>query len=75
MRKWFVKTAGGYPNNPVRTQLDDTCQHCGAENQKVMYDSLLIPMGGWGYVCQTCFERFGVGLGASRATKFEVEDD
>lgn len=46
------------------------CDVCGKEAAR--YDGKT-KWGPWAYMCQKCFEKFGVGWGMGRGQKLELE--
>jgi len=50
-----------------------TCDFCSSDTE-ADYDGKTI-FGAWGYMCQSHFEQYGVGLGTGRGQELIVEDE
>lgn len=49
------------------------CDCCSDPFGSVMYDAKTI-QGPWANMCETCFKRFGVGLGIGRGQRYVLVD-
>jgi ribosomal protein L37AE/L43A len=52
----------------VKVKEGHDCQFC--ENE-AKYDART-KMGPWAFLCQSCFDKYGVGVGVGRGQKLEV---
>jgi len=50
------------------------CDVCNKPFDKMMYDAATT-FGGWGNLCQTCFGRYGTGLGVGRGQRYVKQED
>jgi hypothetical protein len=51
----------------------DICKHYGIKT-KAVYDARM-DIGNWFYMCQSCFEKNGIGLGYGLSYKLELVTD
>jgi ribosomal protein L37AE/L43A len=52
----------------VKVKEGHECQFCEKEAK---YDART-KMGPWAFLCQSCFDKYGVGVGVGRGQKLEV---
>ena len=50
------------------------CDICTKPYKQVMYDART-SMGGWGNLCQICFNRYGVGLGTGKGQRYSKQEN
>lgn len=63
------KIRKGYEVIIKKESIPVKCQICFSH--KPEYDCLTI-MGIWGYTCQKCFDKYGVGLGKGKGQKLII---
>ena len=52
----------------------ETCDVCNKPLDKMMYDCLT-RFGGWANLCQSCFNRYGLGLGTGKGQRYSQQED
>lgn len=57
-----------YVNAPL------TCDTCEKELEHVMYDAATV-FGSWANLCQTCYVRYGTGLGTGKGQRYSKQDN
>jgi len=58
----------------VRPDCDIHKHRHGGKSVPAEYDGKTV-MGPWAYMCQPCFEHYGVGLGMGRGQRLMVRDE
>ena len=58
------------PASWTRVEKKPRCDFCGSEAK---YDGKT-KLGPWAYMCEICFEKFGIGLGTGKGQKLIVDD-
>lgn len=61
------------PLTPI-VEAPNECQVCNQRIQTVFVDGKTLA-GPWAYMCVTCHDRYGIGLGTGHGQLFEVNED
>jgi len=55
-----------------RVTVDTGCQVCNAEYIDFVYDARM-RVGMWAYMCEDCFNEYGIGLGLGKGQKYDTK--